>query len=71
MLRLFVPAVFLNLCISNTCVMSCLLPVIDKWSKEIGPQRCRQRCRQWWPRWWSRWCQRWWPQWWWWVLEWS
>lgn len=36
MLRLFVPAVFLNVCISNTCVMSCLLTVIDKWSVDIG-----------------------------------
>mmetsp|Transcript_37076 Transcript_37076/g.94893 ORF Transcript_37076/g.94893 Transcript_37076/m.94893 type:complete len:879 (+) Transcript_37076:62-2698(+) len=36
MLRLFLPAIVLNVCISNTCVMSCLLSVIDKWSQEIG-----------------------------------
>jgi len=36
MLRLFLPAVVLNVCISNTCVMSCLLSVIDRWSQEIG-----------------------------------
>jgi len=36
LMRLFVPSVFLNVCISNTCVMSCLIPVIDKWSVEIG-----------------------------------
>lgn len=36
MLRLFVPAVLLNVCISNTCVMSCLMTVVDKWSTEIG-----------------------------------
>merc|ERR1719498_244507 len=39
MLRLFIPAIFLNVCISNTCVMSCLLPVLDKWSVEIGIHR--------------------------------
>jgi di/tricarboxylate transporter len=39
MLRLFLPSVFLNVCISNTCVMSCLLPVLDKWSVEIGFHR--------------------------------
>mmetsp|Transcript_105656 Transcript_105656/g.305725 ORF Transcript_105656/g.305725 Transcript_105656/m.305725 type:complete len:872 (-) Transcript_105656:79-2694(-) len=36
MLRLFLPAVVLNVCISNTCVMSCLITVIDKWSSDIG-----------------------------------
>jgi len=36
MLRLFLPAMILNVCISNTCVMSCLLPVLDKWSLQIG-----------------------------------
>jgi len=36
MIRLFLPALVLNVCISNTCVMSCLLPVIDRWSVEIG-----------------------------------
>eukprot|EP00927_Polykrikos_kofoidii_P036653 TRINITY_DN30939_c0_g1_i1.p1 TRINITY_DN30939_c0_g1~~TRINITY_DN30939_c0_g1_i1.p1 ORF type:complete len:873 (+),score=115.24 TRINITY_DN30939_c0_g1_i1:90-2708(+) len=36
LLRLLLPSVVMNLGISNTCVMSCLLPVIDKWSVEIG-----------------------------------
>lgn len=36
MIRLFLPATVLNVCISNTCVMSCLLPVIDRWATEIG-----------------------------------
>lgn len=36
MIRLFLPAVVLNVCISNTCVMSCLLPVIDRWAVQIG-----------------------------------
>lgn len=36
MLRLMLPSVLLNIGISNTCVMSCLLPVIDNWSKDIG-----------------------------------
>jgi len=36
MLRLFLPAVVLNVCVSNTCVMSCLIPVIETWSTEIG-----------------------------------
>lgn len=36
MLRLIIPATILNCGVSNTCVMSCLLPVIDQWSEEIG-----------------------------------
>jgi len=36
MLRLIIPATILNTGVSNTCVMSCLLPVIDKWSADIG-----------------------------------
>ncbi|KAF4660279.1 hypothetical protein FOL47_007220 [Perkinsus chesapeaki] len=36
MLRLFVPAVLLNICVSNTAVMGVLLPVVQKWSKDIG-----------------------------------
>ncbi|EER05735.1 sodium/sulfate transporter, putative [Perkinsus marinus ATCC 50983] len=36
MLRLFVPAVLLNVCVSNTAVMGVLLPVVQKWSKDIG-----------------------------------
>lgn len=39
MLRLMLPAVVLNLGISNTCVMSCLLPVIDSWASETGLHR--------------------------------
>ena len=39
MLRLMLPAVVLNLGISNTCVMSCLLPVIDGWASETGLHR--------------------------------
>ncbi|CAK0832152.1 unnamed protein product, partial [Prorocentrum cordatum] len=39
MLRLMLPAVVLNLGISNTCVMSCLLPVIDSWASETGTVR--------------------------------
>lgn len=36
LLRLCMPAYALNVCISNTCVMGVLIPVIEKWSKEIG-----------------------------------
>ncbi|KAF4675011.1 hypothetical protein FOL46_003179 [Perkinsus olseni] len=36
MLRLFLPAVLLNICVSNTAVMGVLLPVVQKWSKDIG-----------------------------------
>jgi len=36
MLRLALPAICMNVGVSNTCVMSCLLPVIEKWSLEIG-----------------------------------
>ena len=35
-LRISIPALIMNLGTSNTCVMSCLVPVIEKWSEEIG-----------------------------------
>jgi len=34
--RVAVPTVLFNVGISNTCVMSCLMPVVEKWSADIG-----------------------------------
>lgn len=34
--RVSVPALICNIGISNTCVFSCLMPVIEKWSPEIS-----------------------------------
>lgn len=35
LIRVSVPALICNIGISNTCVFSCLMPVIEKWSSEI------------------------------------
>eukprot|EP00929_Paragymnodinium_shiwhaense_P072392 TRINITY_DN36746_c0_g1_i5.p1 TRINITY_DN36746_c0_g1~~TRINITY_DN36746_c0_g1_i5.p1 ORF type:complete len:606 (+),score=144.13 TRINITY_DN36746_c0_g1_i5:95-1912(+) len=34
--RLCAPAMLLNVCISNTCVMGVLIPVIERWCEDIG-----------------------------------
>eukprot|EP00930_Biecheleria_cincta_P054700 TRINITY_DN4104_c0_g2_i1.p1 TRINITY_DN4104_c0_g2~~TRINITY_DN4104_c0_g2_i1.p1 ORF type:complete len:893 (-),score=132.96 TRINITY_DN4104_c0_g2_i1:428-3106(-) len=34
--RVALPTFVFNIGISNTCVMSCLMPVVEKWSSEIG-----------------------------------
>eukprot|EP00928_Gymnodinium_smaydae_P004688 TRINITY_DN11597_c0_g3_i1.p1 TRINITY_DN11597_c0_g3~~TRINITY_DN11597_c0_g3_i1.p1 ORF type:complete len:919 (-),score=118.75 TRINITY_DN11597_c0_g3_i1:56-2812(-) len=36
LLRVAIPTVLFNVGISNTCVMSCLMPVVEKWSADIG-----------------------------------
>ena len=39
LVRLFIPACLLNVCISNTCVMSVLIPLVENWSEKIGFHR--------------------------------
>jgi hypothetical protein len=35
LIRLLAPTFCLNVCVSNTCVMGCLIPLIEKWCKDI------------------------------------